>query len=137
MQPVDTAYWERLRKDASSSWSVGLAFLCVLPAVVGLIANGVGGTHLEAKGSPIYWMLMLPLVWWVTSIGYYEPKTAWTIRPAFVLGPLVCGVNTLWAHSLGTDVTISVVVLIFSVVCAVAGEIVYRRSMLKLEGPAR
>lgn len=134
---TDNAYWQRLRKDRPSSLAAGMTVLCILPAIVGLIMILVPGTHIESRGNPIYWALMLPMVWWGSSLAYFEPKTAWTVRPALVLGPLVCAGNALWEHRQGTDLTINIVVLVLSVVCAIVGEIAYRRSMLKLEGPAR
>lgn len=134
---TDHAYWQRLRKDKRSSIAAGMAVICVLLAIVGLIMILVPGTHTQARGSPIYWALMLPMVWWGSSLAYFEPKTAWAIRPALALGTLVCAINTVWERSRGSDITINLVVLVLCIVCAIGGEYTYRHSMLKLEGPAR
>lgn len=137
MTRQDNAYWQRLRKDKPSSLAAGMAMLCILLATVGLIIILVPGTHAEARGNPLYWLLMLPTAWWASSLAYFESKTAWTVRPALVLGPAVCATNMLWERLRGTDLTINIGVLVISIACAIFGEIAYRRSLLKLEGPAR
>ena len=133
----DQEYWQRLRKDKRTAWAVGMVALCALLARVGLGVILVPGPQHQARGNPLYLLLMAPLVWWGSSLAWYEEKAARLIRPAFIMLPPLCGINALWAVSLGMDPAIHVGALAACTIFAALGWWLHKDSMLRAEGPAR
>lgn len=133
----DQAYWQRLRKDVPSSLAAGLAALAVLVATLSVIGTGVSGSHFQARASPLYWVLMLPMVWWVSGLATFAPRYVNSLKPA--LG-LACAASAISAAvSMTTDAifTIQTAACLVTMVAAGASLLVYRRSLVGREGPAR
>ena len=137
MPRTDRAYWERLRKDGNSALAVLLTMAAVFPAVIGLIVLLVPGSQPQARANPLYWLAMLPAAWWAVLLANYQAGAVRTIRLAMALGPMICGINALWAYKAGQGVTAYAVALVGSLLAAAAGWWFFNRSMVRLEGPAR
>ena len=133
----DNAYWQRLRKDRRSNAAVLLAAFAVLAATITVISVAVGGTQYQARANPLYWLLMVPMLWWVIGLAAFEARHVRLWRPA--LG-LACGVSvvtaivTMRAAGSWTGQTVACAV---TVAAAAASLLAYRGSLVEREGPAR
>lgn len=137
MSRTDLAYWSRLRKDKLSNWTVGLAFLSFFVATQFLINLTISGTHYQSREKPLYWAILLPVVWWTILVMGFHPHGVKLLTPVTYLAPLVtigCAAYSV-THN-GTWVWPSIAVAV-SVGTAVASRLCYRRSLLRREGPSR
>ena len=73
MRRRDKAYWQRLRHDRPSNLAALLSAVVALAATVSVIDALVGGSKSEARGNPLYWLCMLPMVWWVSGLTTFAP----------------------------------------------------------------
>lgn len=105
--------------------------------MVGVSVLVVPGTQGQARGNPLYWLMMLPFAWWAVSLASYEPTPVRLLKPAQVLAPLVAIASAATATRMGEDPTPFWVATAVSAVAAVTGWLLYRGSMLEREGPAR
>lgn len=111
-----------------------MACMAALLALIGLL---LPGSHLEARASPLYWGLLIPFAWWASGLGAYKPRAVRTLRPALVLAPALAAgtlVAVLWR---GEEPTTWIIACAVSFAGAMASAVLYDRSMLKHEGPAR
>lgn len=137
MPRQDQEYWQRLRKDTRSSAAVGLAVIAGLATAMAFVELNVPGTQYQQRENPLYWLLLVPFTIWGGSLTSFEPGPIATLRPSFIILPILAGIALLWAHSIARGLTAFVVILTVAIVCSLGGELLYRGSMLKLEGPAR
>lgn len=133
----DNAYWQRLRKDRRSGAACLLAALAALLATMSLISITVDGTHYEARANPLYWLLMVPMVWWLSGLMGYEPRYVrlWIPAMALASGVSIC-VAAFSIYATG-GWTAETVVCGATLAAAVSSMVAYRGSLLQREGPAR
>lgn len=134
----DDAYWQRLRKDVPTAIAALAALFGLAPVVVAAIVlaqpsdpQDLGPGLIPLAFGPIL------LGWYLPPFLRYEASRTWLIRPAFVFCPLACAVLAVAAALLQIDLTRNLSLLAASLALALIGEVAYRRSMLKREGPAR
>ena len=133
----DNAYWQRLRKDRRSNAAVLLAALACLTATISLISITVGGTHYRSRTNPLYWTLMLPMVWWVIGLTGFEARYVRMWMPVLVLASgvsIVVASVSMYAVGSWTGQTIACAV---TLAAAAASLLTYRGSLVEREGPAR
>ena len=106
-------------------------------AVVALVAIVVGGSQMQARANPLYWLLLVPFAWWGSSLAYYEPWAVRLFGPVLIGSPLLATAVFVAAYRQGENVTPSVVALAVSIMCSVGAAWAYRGSLLRREGPAR
>ncbi len=136
MMREDQEYWQRLRKDRRSNWAVGMAAIASISATVSLTALLVDGSQYQARGNPLYWLLMLPVVWWLSSLGSFEPRAVRWWKPALLtsvaIATLACfmavGKPDWGPTAFGLGVTL---------LSASLSAILLRGSLVAREGPAR
>jgi hypothetical protein len=133
----DTAYWSRLRVDRASALAVGLTLIACIAALLGLLGLIVGPDAMHGRGSPAYWLVLLPFAWWGASLAGYEPGAVRLLQPAMLTAPLAAAVALALAWAEGRGVGLWLLSTLTAVVTASAGMLCYGRSLLKREGPAR
>ncbi len=132
----DQEYWQRLRKDKRSNWAAGFAAIAAMSATVSLIALFVNESQYQARGNPLYWALMVPVVWWLSGLGQFEPRAVRWWTPVLVLSVIVTIIALAialksrdWApEAIGFGITC---------LSALISLTLRRRSLVAREGPAR
>ena len=137
MKRRDNAYWQRLRKDTRSNAAALLAALAALAGTLTVISLTIGGTHYESRASPLYWLLMAPMLWWVTGLTSFEARHVRLWKPALALA---CAISVTAAYvairAEGTW-TAQTVACAVTLLAAAASLFLYRGSLVQREGPAR
>lgn len=132
----DKDYWQRLRKDPRSNWAAGMAALAAIAASVMLIGLLVEGSQYQARGNPLYWILMLPAVWWSTGLARFEPRPVRWWKPALLLCVAIAGAVLALAIDSG-DGTPEAIGFALTLIGAVSSMVLLRDSLVAREGPAR
>lgn len=133
----DPVYWQRLRKDVRSNVAAGLAALAALLATVSVMILAVPGTHYQARGSIAYWLLMLPLVWWVAGLATFAPAYVRSWKPVLLLAVLTAGGSLLYGISRGGGWGMQAISFIMVAAAAAGSLLTLRGSLVDREGPAR
>lgn len=133
----DQAYWQRLRKDLPSNVAAGLAAIAVLAATLSVVGTGVSGSHFRARGNPLYWILMLPMMWWVSGLTTFAPRYVRSLKLALGLACAASVVSAIVSMPDGATFTVQTAACVVTIVAAGASLLVYRRSLVRREGPAR
>lgn len=133
----DQEHWQRLRKDKRSAFAVMSVSVAAMVTIIGVVALAVPGTQATGRANPLYWLIMVPAAYWVSSLLGYEPWAVATFRFSLVILPLVAVVALLWSLERGEGVTAHLVLLGLSGVFSMSAELFYRGSLLQREGPAR
>lgn len=137
MRQRDDAYWQRLRKDRRSNAAAMLAALACLTATVSIISIAVGGTHYQSRANPLYWILMLPMVWWVSGLSRFEPRSVRLWRPALALASIASLVAAAVAmHAAGPWIGQTIACAV-TLAAATTSLLSYRGSVVDREGPSR
>ena len=133
----DRDYWQRLRKDVPSNVAGGLAAVAVLVATLCVVGTGVSGTHGQARGTLLYWLLILPMAWWISGLTTFSPLYVRSWKPVLALAcvaGIACAVVSMRG---GIGWTVQAFGGIATVVAAASSLLVYRHSLIAREGPAR
>jgi hypothetical protein len=133
----DLAYWQRLRRDRPSNVAAGLAAVAALVATVSVIGTLVGGPQFEARSNPLYWLCMLPMVWWVSGLTTFAPRYVRCWGLALLLACAAGGISLVIAVWRGEDWPMAAGAWILTLATATGSRVLYRRSLLAREGPAR
>lgn len=136
MMRRDKDYWQRLRKDPRSNWAAGMAAIAAIAASVMLIGLLVEGSQYRARGNPLYWILMLPAVWWSAGLARFEPRPVRSWKPALLLCVATAGAVLALAIDSG-DWMPEAIGFVLTLVGAVSSMALLRDSLVAREGPAR
>ncbi|RYI35906.1 MAG: hypothetical protein EON48_00530 [Acetobacteraceae bacterium] len=113
-----------------SNVAAGLAAIAALAATVSVIDTLVGGSQFEAWGNPLYWLCMLPMVWWVSGLTTFAPRYICCWGLAMLLACAASGISlviVVWRTG----------AWILTLATATCSRVLYRRSLLAREGPTR
>lgn len=132
----DQEYWQRLRKDRRSNWAAGLAAIAAIAATVSLIGLLVDGSQYQARANPLYWLLMLPVVWWVGGLGGFRANRVRLWKPVLALSVIVATLAVVVAAGRG-DWGPEAAGLAITLASAGASLFLLRDSLVAREGPAR
>ena len=133
----DGDYWQRLRKDRRSNAAVLLTALAALISAVSMTMVVVPGTHYAARGNPLYWLILVPVAWWVNSLAAFEPGAVRSWNAVLALVCVSGGACLVLAILAGQDVPLNVIAFAATLAAATGSVIVRRGSMVAREGPAR
>lgn len=133
----DPAYWQRLRKDRRSNIAGVLAAVAVLTGTVSVTMTLVNGSQYEARGNPLYWVLLLPMAWWVSGLSTFESRYVRSWKPVLAIACLAAAASLAIDMQRDEDWTVSAVSVAITVISAVASLVVYTGSLVAREGPAR
>lgn len=138
-EPVrhDPAYWQRLRRDRRSNAAAILGAVAALSGTLGLVAALVGGTHHVARADPLYWLLMLPMVWWVSDLTRFLARSLRFRTPAMALSCAGATFGPILGTARGEDVVLPLLNLGVCVLAATASLVLRRGSLVDRERPAR
>ncbi|MFD1282993.1 hypothetical protein [Methylobacterium goesingense] len=117
--------------------AAGLAVVVGLAATVSVTACLVPGPHGAARAQPLYWLSMLPLVWWANGLVRFEPRAVRCWRAALSLACLGAGAGLAAALWRAEDWTVPAVGCAVTLASACASLAVHRDSLVAREGPAR
>lgn len=130
-------YWSRLRKDAPSNWAAGLATVAVIAALLSVIDLSVPGSQTESRRNPLYWGLMLPVVWWASELSGFEPRPVKTLAAVTYAAPAVAVLCLGLSYAQDRAWTLPLISAIVAGAAAIGSRMCYRRSLLYREGPSR
>ncbi len=137
MRRRDNDYWQRLRKDRRSNAAAICGAIAALAATMTVISVTVDGGVAESRANPLYWLLMLPMAWWVTGLTSFEPRAVRAWKPALATAcavGLMAAALTMRAADNWTAQTVACAV---TLIAATASLLLYRGSLVQREGPAR
>lgn len=133
----DAAYWQRLRRDRRSNAAAILGAIAALSGTLGLIAALVEGTPHEARANPLYWILMLPMVWWVSDLTQFSARAIRFWTAAMLLSCAGAAFGLVLGMAGSQDVMLPLVNVVVCVLAAAASLVLRRGSLVDREGPAR
>jgi len=137
MKRRDNPYWQRLRKDRRSNAAALLAALAALVGTLTVISLTVGGTQYQSRANPLYWLLMVPMLWWVTGLTSFEPRHVRLWKPALAIACIASAVAAFVAMRAAGTWTAQTVACAVTVLAAAASLFLHRGSLVQREGPAR
>jgi len=112
-----------------------LATSSLLPSLVGIVTLLVPAPQVEARGNPLYWLILgLPLPW-VWKLMDYTPWALRGIRPVLWVAPFLAGFVATWAAIDRQDTEPYAWAIAVTVALSLVGGLCYDRSVLKHEGP--
>lgn len=132
----DNLYWQRLRKDRRSNWAAGMAALAAIAASISIIGVLIAGSQYEARANPLYWVLMVPALWWLSGLARFEPRPVRWWRPALFLCVSVAGI-ALFLGIQREDPMPEIAGFVITCTGTVISLILLRHSLVEQEGPAR
>ena len=132
----DQDYWQRLRKDKRSNWAAGFAAVAGISATVSLIGLLVTGSQYQARENPFYWLLMLPVIWWLSGLGRFEPRAVRFWKPALLLSVIVAAAVLIFAVARGVWIIESAGSAL-TLISTAASLFLLHGSLVAREGPAR
>lgn len=137
MRRRDNAYWQRLRKDRRSNAAAICAAIAALAATMTVISMTVQGGVAESRANPLYWLLMLPAMWWLTGLTSFEPRAVRLWKPALAVATGASVVAAALAMRAAETWTGQTVACTVTPIAAAASLLLYRGSLVQREGPAR
>jgi hypothetical protein len=137
MRRRDDAYWQRLRKDRRSNAAAIGAAIAALAATMTVISVTVQGGVTESRGNPLYWLLMLPMAWWVNGLTSFEPRAVRLWKPALAVASGTSVVAAALAMRSAGTWTGQTVACAVTLGATAASLILLRGSLVEREGPAR
>lgn len=137
MNAPDDGPGQRLRRDVPTGMAAFLCLFALLLPTIGVVTLLVDGPQIEARGNPLYWLILAVPALWAWRMMDYTPGILRTIRPLLFAAPFIAGV-VLAAASTRTDaMTPYWVMLALTCGFTLAGGILYDRSLLAREGAGR
>jgi hypothetical protein len=133
----DAEYWQRLRKDRRSGIAVLFTAVAAVVAAVAVTMVAVPGTQWEARTSPIYWIVLIPVAWWVNALAAYESWAVRSWKPVLAALCIVHAICLTLAVIGSRNVMLTAGTFVLTIACAAAGLSALRGSMVAREGPAR
>jgi hypothetical protein len=137
MRRRDDDYWQRLRKDRRSNAAAILATIAAIAATMTVISVTIEGGVAESRANPLYWLLMVPMVWWVTGLTSFEPRAVRLWKPALGICCTVSVVIAIMAMRAAGTWTGQTVACAVTLIAAITSLILLRGSLVEHEGPAR
>ena len=137
MPRQDHAYWQRLRVDKRSAVAASFSAVAAVCTVVNFLMVTIGmASQAESRSDPVYWLVMLRLVWWVVQIGNYEPVVVRWWNVALLIICLMNVVALLVLYHRGDLGIVTICFAAIAITSAVASMIAYRGSLVAREGPS-
>lgn len=132
----NSEYWQRLRRDLRSNGAAGAAALAMIFCVLPWIHILVPGNQFQTRANPLYWMLMLPGAYWFANLIRFKPWAVVIMRSMYVLAPFAAGGALAYTAAVSpADNGPPAVLLALSCIASIVGYLLYRRSLLRQEGP--
>lgn len=129
-------YSQRLRKDRRSNWVAGFAGIATIAATVSMIGLFVEGSQYQAHGISLYSVLMLPVVWWLSGLGRFEPHAVRLWKPVLPSSVVIAVIALTVAVENG-DWGPEAVGLAMTLLGGVTSLVLFRGSLVGREEPAR
>jgi hypothetical protein len=120
----------RLRQDRAANIGVLAAFMAALPSALAWMGLLLPLDRAADRGNPVYWLIMLPVVFWTVAAGSFAPWALRLLRPVLLLAPLLAALALAIAFGRGDSPTPWLVALAVSVAAALIGWRAYGRSLL-------
>jgi hypothetical protein len=124
----------RLQQDIPTGIAAFLAFLALLLPTVGVVTLLVQGPQIEARGNPLYWLILSIPAIWAWRMMDYSPGVLRTIRLILFAAPLIAGGVLAAAWMRDTGMTPDWIMLALTCVLTLTGGLLYERSLLAREG---
>ncbi|MGI4745812.1 MAG: hypothetical protein ACRYGI_08975 [Janthinobacterium lividum] len=144
------AYWQRLRKDKPSNLAIGGLVIGAVVTTISLIAlvlpHSDGAMH--NRGNPLYWLFMLPCVFWAWSLSTFSPRSVRTIRSAIIVLPTIGGLILFIVYNDNKDILglshesivnlwMTIVAFFITLIGSLVSWFALQHSLLQAEGPDR
>lgn len=131
------AYWQRLRKDGASNLASGALILAAIATTLAALDVLLAPSRNTDRSNPLYWAILLPVIWWATALSSFSPWAARTMRPTAIMIPLISGVIFLVVVQSGGAFMLTLVALLVAVAGSGTCLLSLPRSLLQREGPDR
>ena len=131
------AYWQRLRKDGASNLASGALILAAIATTLAALDVLLAPSRNTDRSNPLYWAILLPVIWWATALWSFSPWAARTMRPTAIMIPLISGVIFLVVVQSGGAFMLTLVALLVAVAGSGTCLLSLPRSLLQREGPDR
>lgn len=122
--------YDYLKRDVPTTVAllagVAAAAMPVLSTTYIMVPHG----YIASRSDPLYWLIMLPVAFWVWGITSFDP---WAIRilvPVLILAPVTDILIAKFCGLSGGDLTAMWVLAALSVVFAIVGTIALSRTPL-------
>jgi prepilin signal peptidase PulO-like enzyme (type II secretory pathway) len=123
----------RLRQDRAANVGVLAAFMAALPSAVAWMGLLLPLNRAADRSNPVYWLIMLPVVFWTLAAGSFAPWAVRLLRPVLLLAPLAAALALTVAFSRDASPAPWLAALAISVTAALIGWRAYGRSLLARE----
>jgi len=126
----------RLRRDKVTAFAIFSCMLALGLSAVGLVTLFVDRPQVEARGNPLYWLILLVPASWVWWVQDYSPRALRTVRPLLFAAPFIAG-GVLAVASQVRDDGMTPYWVMLALVCllTLTGGVLYDSSVLAREGP--
>lgn len=125
-----------LRRDKVTGFAIFSCMLALGLSAVGLVTLFAEGPQVEARGNPLYWLILLVPASWVWWVQDYSPRALRTVRPLLFAAPFIAGGVLALASQVRDDgVTQYLVMLVLVCLLTLTGGVLYDSSVLAREGP--
>lgn len=135
MTNPDDSYRQRLQRDGPTGFAAFMCLLALLVPTIGIVTLLVKGPQIEARGNPLYWIILSVPAVWAWRMMDYSPGVLRTIRPALFAAPFIAGCVVMAASARGNEMMPYWVILGLTCVFTLAGGVLYDRSLLMRDGP--
>ena len=102
-----------------------------------VISLMIGGTHDKSRANPLYWLLMMPMLWLVTGLTSFEARHVRLWKPALALACIASAIAAFVAMQAAGTWTGQTVACAVTPLAAAASLFLHRGSLVQREGPAR
>lgn len=138
MPRQDQEYWQRLRVDKRSGIAALLSAAAAICTALNILMATIGPiSQAASRANPAYWLVFLPMAWWVVQLVNYEPLAVRYWRYILLVFCIVNGGIVLVLNSSGELESVTMFIAAAAVVCAASSLLAYRGSLVAKEGPAR
>jgi ribose/xylose/arabinose/galactoside ABC-type transport system permease subunit len=120
----------RLRQDRAANIGVMAGFIAALPASLAWMELLLPHNYAAAKTTPVYWLIVLPVVIWTVAASSFSPWALRLLRPVLLLAPLAAALALMIAFGRDDSPVPFLAAFAVSVMASLAGWLAYGRSLL-------
>lgn len=122
--------YDHLKRDVPTTIALLAAVAASAMPVLSLTFILVPHGYTASRGNPLYWLIMLPVVYWVWAAMAFDPWAIRMIALILVLAPIVDGLIALFSGMSGGDLTALWVLAALSLVLSIVGIVALSRTPL-------
>jgi hypothetical protein len=122
---------EAVRRDRNANLAIVAAVICMIVAAVAGLGLLLPDNRSGDRSNPVYWMVILPLGVWAYGLTGFSDWALRLVRPALVVGPVVCVVVAGVAIANGRGVVLPGVALGLALMAGGLGLVLFGKSVFR------